>query len=77
MRLRARLVRALPALLQPHACLLLTGHVDHIAPRLDVLQLECEVCRRRSAGIDTRRGRRGRVLAGDPRRFQSYARRVA
>ena len=76
--IRARLVRALPAWLQPHACFVLIGHVDHIAQRrLDVLQLECEVCHRLSAGIPARVGNRRRYLPGEPRRFESRARRVA
>lgn len=73
--LRARLVRALPIRLQVFACTLLIGHVRHVDPASTRLQLVCEVCPHRAAGIDTHVGVPSRQLPGDARRFESYARR--
>ena len=68
MALRGRLRRVL--------CVL-DGHYFHLKSEGDRLFLVCEVCAYESVGWSSGHEQYGRRLPGDPRRHQSYARRVA
>lgn len=69
---------ALVAMFRRALCGLVDGHLDrlHVDRDTERLFLVCDVCARRSAGWDVQPTPPARWLPGDPRRFQSYARRL-
>lgn len=77
---RARIIRALPLWLQRAACWLLVGHSFWPKDRQDDhgvthVLLACAICPAESPGYTIPPARRSRRLAGDARRFESYARK--